>query len=73
MAPHSFAPLMTLFFRPYDEATLAAARPRIIGVKLYPEGVTTNSAGGVRDLGDGVDPGVGAARASNGGGLPDRL
>ncbi|NTV65741.1 MAG: dihydroorotase, partial [Oscillochloris sp.] len=38
------------FFRAYDEATLAAARPQIIGVKLYPEGVTTNSAGGVRDL-----------------------
>ncbi len=50
VAPHAFAPLMTLFFRPYDEATLAAARPHIVGVKLYPEGVTTNSAGGVRDL-----------------------
>jgi len=49
-APHPFAPYMTLFFQPYDEATLAAARPEIIGVKLYPEGVTTNSAGGVRDL-----------------------
>lgn len=49
-APHAFAPYMTLFFRPYDEATLAAARPSIIGVKLYPEGVTTNSEGGVRDL-----------------------
>lgn len=49
-APHTFAPLMTLFLRPYDEATLAAARPHIVGVKLYPEGVTTNSAGGVSDL-----------------------
>lgn len=49
-APHSFAPLMTLFLRPYDEATLAAARPQIVGLKLYPEGVTTNSAGGVSDL-----------------------
>jgi dihydroorotase len=49
-ASHPFAPYMTLFFRPYDEATLSAARARIIGVKLYPEGVTTNSAGGVRDL-----------------------
>jgi dihydroorotase len=49
-APHPFAPLMTLFFRPYDEATLAAARPHIVGIKLYPEGVTTNSEGGVRDL-----------------------
>jgi dihydroorotase len=49
-APHTFAPLMTLFLRPYDEAALAAARPHIVGVKLYPEGVTTNSAGGVSDL-----------------------
>ncbi len=49
-ADHAFAPYMTLFFRPYDEDALAAARPQIIGVKLYPEGVTTNSAGGVRDL-----------------------
>ncbi|EFO79933.1 dihydroorotase [Oscillochloris trichoides DG-6] len=47
---HPFAPYMTLFFREYDQATLEAARPHIIGMKLYPEGVTTNSAGGVRDL-----------------------
>jgi dihydroorotase len=50
VAPHRFEPLMTLFLRPYDEATLAAARPHIVGIKLYPEGVTTNSAGGVSDL-----------------------
>lgn len=50
VAPQSFTPLMTLFFQPYDEATLLAARPQIIGVKLYPDGVTTNSAGGVSDL-----------------------
>ena len=49
-APHTFTPLMTLFFRPYEEAMLAAMRPYIIGIKLYPEGVTTNSADGVRDL-----------------------
>ncbi|MBX0326626.1 dihydroorotase [Oscillochloris sp. ZM17-4] len=54
-AGHVFAPSMTLFFRAYDEAELAAARPQIIGVKLYPEGVTTNSAGGVRDLGE-IEP-----------------
>jgi dihydroorotase len=30
---------------------LAAAKPQIIGVKLYPAGVTTNSAAGVTDLG----------------------
>jgi dihydroorotase len=54
-AGHAFAPYMTLFLRDYDDATLAAARPQIIGVKLYPEGVTTNSAGGVRDL-DAIAP-----------------
>src|SRR5262245_25285922 len=48
---HTFEPYMTLFFRAYTEAELAAARPQIIGVKLYPAGVTTNSAAGVADLG----------------------
>jgi dihydroorotase len=48
---HDFEPYMTLFFRSYTAAELAAAKPRIIGVKLYPAGVTTNSAAGVADLG----------------------
>jgi dihydroorotase len=47
----AFEPYMTLFFRSYSEAELAAAKPQIIGVKLYPAGVTTNSAAGVTDLG----------------------
>jgi dihydroorotase len=46
-----FEPYMTLFFRAYAEAELAAAKRHIIGVKLYPAGVTTNSAAGVADLG----------------------
>ncbi len=49
-AGHVFRPLMTLFFRAYSYEELVAAREQIIGIKLYPEGVTTNSAGGVRDL-----------------------
>ena len=49
-AGHPFAPYMTLFFRAYSEAELVAARPHIIGIKLYPAGVTTNSAAGVQDL-----------------------
>jgi dihydroorotase len=49
-AGHVFEPMMTLFFRAYGEAELAAARPHIIGVKLYPEGATTNSEGGVRAM-----------------------
>lgn len=51
----AFTPYMTLFFRAYTPEELAAARPHLIGVKLYPDGVTTNSASGVRDLRD-YDP-----------------
>lgn len=52
VTPHTFAPYMTLFFRDYSEAELAAARERIIGVKLYPAGITTNSEAGVQSLRD---------------------
>ena len=45
-----FEPYMTLFFRGYTEAELARARDRVIGVKLYPAGVTTNSAAGVENI-----------------------
>ncbi|HMO50000.1 MAG TPA: dihydroorotase [Kiritimatiellia bacterium] len=45
-----FTPYMTLFFRNYTAAELERAKPHIIGIKLYPEGVTTNSEDGVRDL-----------------------
>jgi dihydroorotase len=45
-----FEPYMTLFFQSYTEAELLAAREHIIGIKLYPEGITTNSSGGVRNL-----------------------
>ena len=41
---------MTLFFRPYTADELEAMRSRIIGIKLYPAGVTTNSEAGVRAL-----------------------
>lgn len=46
----TFTPLMTLFFRKYSREELVAAKPHIIGIKLYPEGVTTNSDSGVRDI-----------------------
>ena len=49
---HIFAPYMALFFRNYSEADLAAVRESIIGIKLYPEGVTTNSEGGVKSVSD---------------------
>lgn len=45
-----FTPFMTLFFRDYSEAELAEAREEILGIKLYPAGVTTNSEGGVQEL-----------------------
>ncbi|HMO05165.1 MAG TPA: dihydroorotase [Kiritimatiellia bacterium] len=49
-APHAFVPLMTLFFRDYRAEELAAAKPHILAIKLYPDGVTTNSDSDVRDL-----------------------
>ena len=51
----TFQPYMTLFFRHYSEAELRAAQPHIIGIKLYPAGVTTNSADGVQQLAT-IDP-----------------
>lgn len=52
---HGFAPLMTLFFRDYSEAELAAASGEIIGIKLYPAGATTNSEAGVKAI-DAAEP-----------------
>lgn len=48
--PHTFDPFMTMFFRDYTFAELEAAKPHIIGIKLYPAGATTNSEGGVREI-----------------------
>ncbi len=45
-----FTPLMTLFFRNYSRAELFEARPHIIGVKLYPSGMTTNSEAGLAHM-----------------------
>jgi dihydroorotase len=52
IGPHTFEPYMTLFMRSYDEAELAAAREHIIGIKLYPAGVTTNSEAGLAGIAD---------------------
>jgi dihydroorotase len=49
-ARDDFEPFMTLFLRDYTEDELAAAKDAIIGVKLYPEGVTTNSETGLPDI-----------------------
>lgn len=47
-----FEPYMTLFFQLYDERTLRELREQIIGIKLYPAGVTTNSEAGVQAIED---------------------
>jgi len=46
----SFTPLMTLFFRLYSREELLAAKAEIIGLKLYPAGITTQSEAGVSDF-----------------------
>ncbi len=48
----AFEPYMTLFMRPYTERELVSMKDRIIGVKLYPAGVTTHSDEGVGDIRD---------------------
>ena len=45
-----FEPYMTLFFRPYSRQELIAAKEHIIGIKLYPAGITTQSEKGVKDF-----------------------
>ncbi len=45
-----FEPYMTLFFRPYSRSELEAAVNHIIGIKLYPAGITTGSESGVSDF-----------------------
>ncbi|MBV5316639.1 MAG: dihydroorotase [Desulfobulbaceae bacterium] len=48
--PVPFTPYMTLFFREYSREELLAARDAIIGLKLYPAGITTQSEAGVSDF-----------------------
>ena len=42
-----FEPYMTVFFKRYSYQELEQFKPHILGVKLYPAGVTTNSEEGV--------------------------
>jgi dihydroorotase len=46
----SFIPYMTLFFKIYSRDELAAAKNEIIGIKLYPAGITTQSENGVSNF-----------------------
>lgn len=45
-----FEPYMTVFFKQYSYQELEQFKPYILGVKLYPAGVTTNSKDGVAAL-----------------------
>ncbi|MEM8550023.1 MAG: dihydroorotase [Verrucomicrobiota bacterium] len=45
-----FDPFMILFCREYTREELVAAKPYILAVKLYPDGITTNSHGGISDI-----------------------
>ncbi len=47
---HLFMPYMTLFFMPYSKDELLAVKNEIIGIKLYPAGITTQSEKGVTDF-----------------------
>ncbi|WP_028578772.1 dihydroorotase [Desulfogranum japonicum] len=47
---YTFTPYMTLFFRQYSREELEAVKPYIVGIKLYPAGITTQSESGVSDL-----------------------
>jgi dihydroorotase len=47
----NFTPLMTLFFQDsYDFEFLKKAKKHIFAIKLYPEGITTNSQNGVSKI-----------------------
>ncbi|MEO1690047.1 MAG: dihydroorotase [Cyanobacteria bacterium J06631_6] len=50
MGQDVFEPYMTVFFKEYSYEELEQLKPHIIGVKLYPAGVTTNSEAGVAAL-----------------------
>ncbi|RTJ54637.1 dihydroorotase [Campylobacter jejuni] len=42
-----FTPLMTLFFKDYNEQFLEKAKDELFAIKLYPAGITTNSDDGI--------------------------
>lgn len=42
-----FEPYMTLFYKNYDKKFLESVADKIVAIKLYPAGITTNSEGGV--------------------------
>ena len=47
----TFTPYMTLFFKNYSRQELEECREHLLGIKLYPAGITTQSEEGVSDFG----------------------
>lgn len=45
-----FLPLMSIFYKNYDENFLEDIKDEIFAIKLYPDGVTTNSSGGISNF-----------------------
>lgn len=45
-----FIPYMTLFFANYTREFLQSVKEKILAIKLYPSGITTNSESGVSDF-----------------------
>ncbi len=46
----TFEPYMTLFYKNFSHLELEQAKDAIIGIKLYPAGITTQSDSGVKDF-----------------------
>lgn len=46
----NFTPLMTLFYQNYEPSFLQDIRNEIFALKLYPAGITTNSASGISNF-----------------------
>ena len=46
----NFTPYMTLFFKNYSRRELEECRDHLLGIKLYPAGITTQSEAGVSDF-----------------------
>lgn len=57
-----FLPYMTMFLKNYDDAFIEECAAHIIAMKLYPAGVTTNSAEGAKSI-DAMEPQLKAMEA----------
>lgn len=51
----NFTPFMTIFFKKYSREFLESVKNKIKAIKLYPEGATTNSDEGIKEISDAFD------------------